>query len=140
MTLRVPPLGRRGVVTWTVRCDSHSDPDAGIHVFACGVPTPCRADCPCLIADRYLVVEAVRAGRQWWHCADVLVCAPQTCRLAALRATSVALAQLPGCTLAVAPFLGSGCAVRTRTGAVLVSRYPAGPALLAAYAHLAGAM
>ena len=125
-------------VTWTIRCDSHSDPDAGIHVFACGAPRPRQSACPCAIADRYLVVDAVRASRRWWHLADVLICAPQSCRPAALLATSVALARLPGCTLAVAPFHAAGCAVRTRAGTVLVSPYPAGPALLAAYAHRVG--
>ena len=122
--------------SWTVRCGCHSDPDAGIHVFACGVPWPCPSACPCEIADRYLVVDAVLAGPQWWQCADVLVCAPQPGLSAALRATSVALAQLPGCALAVAHFRASGCALRTRDGRVMVSRYPTGPALLAAYAQL----
>jgi hypothetical protein len=119
----------------TVRCGRHSDPDAGIHVFACGVPRPGPSACPCEIADRYLVVDAVRAGPRWWQCADVLICAPQPGLSAALRATSVTLARLPGCALAVAHFR-AGCALRTRHGRVMVCRYPAGPALLAAYAQL----
>ena len=136
MTLRVSPRGQHILGSWTVRCGRHSDPDAGIHVFACGVPRPCPSACPCEIADRYLVVDAVRAAPRWWQCADVLVCAPQPGLSAALRETSVALARLPGCALAVAHFRGSGCALRTRHGRVTVSRYPAGPALLAAYAQL----
>lgn len=132
MTLAVSPFGQ---ATSAVRCDSHSDPDAGIHVFACGMSTPRPSACPCAIADRYLIVEAVLTGPQWWQCADVLICAPQWCRAAALLATNAALAQLPGCTLTAAYFRTSGCAVRTRKGTVLLAQYPVGPALLAAYAH-----
>lgn len=132
-----PPRGTHTVRTWAVRCDSHSEPDGGIHVIACGVPRQCASVCPCVIADRYVVVEAVRADRQWWHCADVLICPPQPCRSAALLATEATLARLPGCTFAVAPFGASACVVRGRMGTVLVSPYPAGPALLATYVHRA---
>jgi hypothetical protein len=92
--------------------------------------------CPCEIADRYLVIDAARAGRRWWHCADVLICPPQSCLPAASRATRTALLRLPGCTLAVA-FQGDlgRVLLRTRDNVVVVSRHPVGPALLAAYAH-----
>jgi len=140
VTRPVLPHGRPNAADWTVRCESHSDPDGGIHVFACGVPQPCRWACPCVVGDRYLVVEAVHSGRRWWHSADVLICAPQSGRSAALLATSVTLARLPGCTLAVASFRDSGCAVRTQNETVLVSSYPVEFALLAAYAHQVNTM
>jgi hypothetical protein len=134
-----PPVSPRGDhivdVSWTVHCGYHSDVDAGLFVFACGVPTPCRSACPCEIADRYLVVDATRAGLRWWQCADVLICPPQPGLSAALRATSTALTQLPGSTLAGAAYRGSSCVLRTRDGTVLAFRHPIGAALLAAWAH-----
>jgi hypothetical protein len=121
VTLSGAPRDRDILVTRTVRCRQHSDPPAGIHVFGCGVTAPPRSPCPCAGADRCVVVEAARAGFGWWQCADVLVCPPQSDLSAALLATDSALGSLPGCTLAVASFRPAG---------------PAGPAMLAGYAHL----
>jgi hypothetical protein len=92
--------------------------------------------CPCEIGDRYLVVDAVRAGRRWWCCADVLVCAPQSGLLAAWRATGDALARLPGSTLAVASFCASGSVLRIGAGTIVLSGHPVDPALLATVAYL----
>jgi hypothetical protein len=133
---RTSERGRRTAVTWTVHCRAHSDPNIGVHVFACGMTKPCRLVCPCGIGDRYLVVDAVRADLRWWRCADVLICATQSDLLAARRATGDALARLPGCTLAVAPFCASGCVLRIGREPILMSGHAPDPALLATYAHL----
>jgi hypothetical protein len=134
------PLPHRGHhlshISSTVYCGLHSDPGAGVRIFACGVPTSRCSECPCEIADRYLVVDAASASLRWWQCADVLICPPQSNLPAASRATRTALLRLPGCTLAVAPQDGLGRVVlRTRDDVGLVSGPPVGRALLAAYAH-----
>jgi len=105
-----------------IHCGPHSDPDAGLHVFCCGTTKPRQSAGPCVATDRYLVVEATRADLRWWQCADVLICAPRSSLSAALRATSSALDRLPGCSLAIASFGGSGCVLRTREGTVVASK------------------
>jgi hypothetical protein len=130
------PRSRHTVATWTVRCRAHSNPNIGVQVFACGVTKPCRSTCPCEIGDRYLVVDAVRAGFRWWCCADVLFCAPQADLPAARRATGDALALLPGCTLAVASFRASGSVLCMGAETVFTSGHPLDPALLVTVAHL----
>lgn len=136
MTPCVRVLGEFADVTWTVRCASHSDPEHGIHVCACGAATPDGRPCPCEVGDRYVVVEAARAGRRWRECADVLICPAQPGLSAALCATNAAIARFPGCTLAVASACRSDCVLRNRKGTVFLARCLVAPTLLAAYAHL----
>jgi hypothetical protein len=143
MTSTVPHRGHTiGDISWTVYCGLHSEPGAGVRVFACGVQTSRYSACPCEIANRYLVVDAARASLRWRHCADVLICPPQSSLPAASRATRTALRRLPGCTLAVASQGSLGrVLLRTRDDVVLASGHSVGPALLAAYAdrHQRGA-
>ena len=137
MTSPLPHRGHHiGDTFSTVYCGLHSDPRAGVRIFACGVPISRCSACPCTIADRYLVVDAARASLRWRHCADVLICPPQSSPSAASRATRTALLRLPGCTLAVASQDGLGrVLLRTRDDVVVMSGHPVKPALLAAYAH-----
>jgi hypothetical protein len=46
------------------------------------------------------------------------------------------LARLPGCTLAVASFCVSGSVLRLGERTIVMSGYPADPALFATFAHL----
>lgn len=104
-------------------------------MFACGVPTSRCSVCPCELGDRYVVVDAERAGRRWRQCADVLICPPQSDFLAASRAARGALLQVPGCTLAAACHRGLGYVLRSRDDLIVVSGHSMGAALLAAYAY-----
>lgn len=136
MTLPVAVLDEHRNVTWTICCTWHSEPDHGVHICVCSATMPDRVTCPCEAGDRYVIVEAVRADRRWQECADVLVCALQPGWSAARRATYLAMGQLPGCILAVAFLVPSGCVLRNRKGTVIQIRHRVVPKLLAAYAHL----
>ncbi len=100
-------------VTSVARCGVHSRPAAGAQVWTWSA-VPVAAPCPCVAADRFVVVHESASGR-WLSAADVVVATPRDTMRAAASAAD-RLGRLPGCAVVFVPLAVGGAVLGRGSG------------------------